>query len=83
MNDEWLRSPKKTAKKVRQQFANIIHRYIAGDLTLMQEIQSNAQSTAPVARMARESLGIVSVGIHAAPEPGLVSLEINTVTGPG
>lgn len=52
--------PGKLAKEVRQQFATVIQRYMAGDLTLVEEIQANAQSTAPVAQMARESLGIVS-----------------------
>ena len=52
--------PGKVAKQLRMQFAEILQRYMAGDLTLVEEIQSNAQSTAPVAQMARESLGIVS-----------------------
>lgn len=52
--------PGKTAKEVRQQFASVIQRYMAGDLTLVEDIQANGQSTAPVAQMARESLGIVS-----------------------
>jgi len=40
------------------QFANIIKRYLAGDHTLIREIQANAQSSSPVAQMARESLNI-------------------------
>ena len=40
------------------QFVDIIKRYIAGDHTLIREIQANAQSSSPVAQMARESLNI-------------------------
>lgn len=50
--------PGHVASEVRTQFASIINRYLAGDHTLISEIQSNAESTSPVAQMARESLGI-------------------------
>lgn len=46
----------KIAQKTRQQFADIINRYMAGDLTLVSEIQANALSVSPVAQLARESL---------------------------
>jgi hypothetical protein len=52
--------PGKLAKEIRAQFASIIQRYLAGDHTLISEIQANAASSSPVAQMARESLGIVS-----------------------
>lgn len=50
--------PGQVAKETRTQFANIIRRYLAGDHSLISEIQANAQSASPVAQMARESLGI-------------------------
>lgn len=50
--------PGKVAKESRLQFVDIIRRYIAGDPTLTTEIQANAQSSSPVAQMARESLNI-------------------------
>ena len=48
--------PGKVAKETRTQFANIIRRYMAGDATLVPEIQANAQSASPVAEMARATL---------------------------
>jgi hypothetical protein len=50
--------PGRFAKETRTQFANIIRRYLAGDHSLISEIQANAQSASPVAQMARDSLGI-------------------------
>jgi hypothetical protein len=52
--------PGKVAKETRTQFANIIRRYIAGDHSLIKEIQANAESASPIAQMARESLGIAT-----------------------
>jgi len=49
--------PGETAKEVRQQFAHIIRRYMAGDQQLVNEINSNASSNSPIAQMARASLG--------------------------
>jgi hypothetical protein len=46
------------AKKNRAAIASIIHRYFAGDKSLLDEIEANAQSDHPVARMARESLPV-------------------------
>ncbi len=37
----------------RVQFSNIIRRYMAGDETLKDEIDANAQSSSPVAQMTR------------------------------
>lgn len=52
--------PGRVAKETRTQFADIIKRYLAGDHSLITEIQANAQSSSPIARMARESMNIVS-----------------------
>lgn len=45
--------PGKMARETRTQFANIIRRYLAGDASLIAEIAVNAQSNAPMSRMAR------------------------------
>jgi hypothetical protein len=49
--------PGKVAKETRTQFASIIQRYMAGDQSLIAEIQSNAESSAPIAELATESPG--------------------------
>jgi hypothetical protein len=48
--------PGKVARETRAQFAGIIQRYLAGDQSLIAEIQSNAASSAPIAKLARESV---------------------------
>ena len=48
--------PGKLAREARVQFANVIRRYMAGDGSLVQEIQANAESNSPLAQMARDSL---------------------------
>ena len=48
--------PGKFAKETRAQFAKIIHRYMAGDESLHREIQNNAESSSPVAQLARATL---------------------------
>lgn len=48
--------PGKVAKETRVQFATIIRRFIGGDESIVEEIEANAQSTSPVAQMARTSL---------------------------
>lgn len=50
--------PGKVAKETRAQFASIIERYMAGDGSLHAEIEANAGSAAPIAQLARDSLGI-------------------------
>ncbi len=45
--------PGKVAKETRTKFADIIRRYLAGDKTLIAEIQANEQSDAPIAQLAR------------------------------
>jgi hypothetical protein len=52
--------PGRVAKETRTQFADIIKRYLAGDHSLITEIEANAQSSSPIAQMARESLSIVT-----------------------
>lgn len=44
------------ATEVRQQFASVIQRYMAGDASLVPEIVANAQSAEPLAQLARETL---------------------------
>ena len=48
--------PGKVAKEMRCKFAEIITRYFAGDATLLPEIQANAESSHPVAELARDAL---------------------------
>ena len=48
--------PGRMAKEIRVQFADIIRRYMAGDVSMHAELESNAQSTSPIAQMARGSL---------------------------
>ena len=48
--------PGRIAKETRTKFAGIIQRYMAGDESLVREVQSNAQSDAPIQQMARASL---------------------------
>jgi len=51
--------PGKLAKDIRTKFATIIRRYMAGDQSLVAEIEANAQDASPIAQMARETLGDV------------------------
>ena len=44
------------AREFRKQFATIITRYAAGDMTLQAEIEANAESNSPIPQMARASL---------------------------
>jgi hypothetical protein len=48
--------PGKVAREVRAGFADIIRRYLAGDHSLITEIQQNAASDSPIAQLARDSL---------------------------
>ena len=50
--------PGSFAKGVRKQFADIITRYAAGDKSLHKEIDANAESSSPIAEMARAAVGI-------------------------
>ena len=53
--------PGQKAKETRVQFADIIKRYIAGDRTLITEINANASETSPIAQLARASMDQVEV----------------------
>jgi hypothetical protein len=48
--------PGKMAKEVRTKFSNILTRYMAGDASLVGEIVANAESTSPIAQMARAAV---------------------------
>ena len=48
--------PGRMAKETRVKFVDIITRYFAGDASLVSEAQANAQSSHPIAEMARASL---------------------------
>lgn len=48
--------PGKIAKETRTKFTTIIHRYLAGDHSLIAEIQDNAVSTSPISQLARDSV---------------------------
>jgi GTPase SAR1 family protein len=47
--------PGKIARETRTKFANIIKRYMAGDEGMVKELRANAQSTSPIAQLARDS----------------------------
>jgi hypothetical protein len=49
--------PGKKAKKTRAQFAEIIKRYLAGDKSLIIEINANTSSTSPINQLAKVSMG--------------------------
>ena len=49
--------PGKIARETRVNFSDIIKRYLAGDQSLVKEIQANAASDSPIAQMARASTG--------------------------
>jgi hypothetical protein len=48
--------PGKMAKETRTKFADVITRYMAGDQSLVGEIEANAESTSPIAQMARDAV---------------------------
>jgi len=45
--------PGEIAKETRAKFANIIRRYLAGDKSLIEEINANSASSSPIAQLAR------------------------------
>lgn len=47
--------PGQIAKEFRLKFVDIIKRYLAGDHTLIQEVEANAKSNAPINQMARDA----------------------------
>ena len=56
--DLLLALPGRAAKKIRGISASIIVRYLAGDKSLVRELNQNANSTASINQMAQEALGI-------------------------
>jgi hypothetical protein len=48
--------PGKVARETRKAFASIIHRYLAGDKSLITDIEANAGSSSPIAQLARATL---------------------------
>lgn len=63
--------PGKGAKGFRLKFTNVIHRFLAGDRSLIQEINANAASSNPISQMARASLaGSSSSGGIVGPSMG-------------
>ena len=52
--------PGENAKMNRDKMAQIIHRYFAGDKSLLDEIEANAMSKSAVAQMARASLPVIN-----------------------
>jgi len=53
--------PGDEAKRTRVQFSYILKRYMAGDRSLIAEIEANGQSASPIAQMARASLAAEKV----------------------
>ena len=68
--------PGKVAKETRAQFVNVIRRYLAGDRTLVAEIEANARSNSPIAQLARASLDITPDALNIAHKRKLEQLEI-------
>ena len=56
--------PGKAAKEVRIKAADILTRYFAGDSSLIDEVQANADSDAPINQMARSALGKRSADVE-------------------
>ena len=76
--------PGKKADSIRSKFVSVIHRYIAGDTSLVREINANSQSVAPVNQIARNALGMNN-GMHdrgacQIPDSSTISV-IKTVAG--
>jgi FtsZ-binding cell division protein ZapB len=60
--------PGNTAKQTRAQFASIIQRYMAGDQSLVTEVQANKASSSIINQLAKESLD--SMDNDSTPECG-------------
>ena len=50
--------PGRVAREIRVLFADIIKRYLAGDHSLITEIQANAVSSMPIAQITQESMNV-------------------------
>ena len=60
--------PGKIAKETRSRFAAIIQRYLAGDKSLVNEIEINAASKSPIAQLARASMDSPAAMAVISPE---------------
>jgi len=49
--------PEKMVRQIRDAFIEVLKRYLAGDQSLIGEINTNAKSTSPIHKMARDALG--------------------------
>ena len=56
--------PGKVARETRQKFAEIIRRYLAGDASLITEIQANAASDAALPKLARSPVDRLHKKLH-------------------
>lgn len=80
-----MKLPGKLAKEMRSRFVTIIQRYMAGDMSLVKEVEANAQSDAPIAQMARASLAAERAEEAVLDEESLINkrrletLEIETL----
>ena len=66
--------PGTNAKKLRAGFATLMHRYLAGDKSLIKEINANAASSSTVAQMAKASLGGPAMGGGFQPIPDVMAV---------
>ena len=66
----------KQATIMKTQFAKILTRYFAGDSTLVQEIQTNSTSTAPINALARDSESVGSKRVRDDNEADEERLQI-------
>ena len=68
--------PGKVAKETRVQFANIIRRYLAGDSSLIIEINANAASDSPIAQLARADSDAVTRKRQLERDDALFDMEM-------
>jgi hypothetical protein len=68
--------PGKVAKETRTKFADVIKRYLAGDRSMITEIEANAASDAPIAQLARASMDPVEEAVCVVRKRKLEELEI-------
>ena len=66
--------PGKMAKETRTKFADVLTRYMAGDQSLVEEIQANAVSTSPIAELARGGDGGAAAGSSLGKRPASMHL---------
>jgi hypothetical protein len=68
--------PGKTAKATRSKFADIIRRYLAGDSSLIIEINANAASDSPIAQLARADSDAVTRKRQLERDDALFDMEM-------